>query len=111
MNRSLIALASLLVLAGCAGSGGQQAAAPAATPAASSPSRVASAGGECNAQGLSALVGQSYSDSLAERARQQSGAGTLRVVRPGEVMTLEYNPQRVTIVVGEDASISSARCG
>lgn len=111
MNRSLITLASLVALAGCAGGSGQQAASPAATPVSGSSTTVANVGGECNSQGLSSLVGQAYSDSVAQRARQQSGAGILRVVQPGEVMTLEYNPQRLTIVVADDATIWSARCG
>ena len=108
MTRSLIPLISLIALAGCASTDTGQ---PTASSTTGASSRVAAGGGECNADGVTSLRGQTYSDSLAERARRQSGSAILRVLRPGELMTMEYNPERLTIVIGDDGSISSIRCG
>ena len=35
----------------------------------------------------------------------------LRVVRPGQMVTMDYNPRRLTVQVGEDNRITSARIG
>jgi len=108
MTRRLITLLSLIILAGCASTGGS---ASDATGSSSASGRPAAVGSECKSDSVAALAGTAYSDSLAQRAQRQSGSTVLRVLRPGELMTLEYNPQRLTIVIDDDGKIASIRCG
>jgi hypothetical protein len=34
-----------------------------------------------------------------------------RVLRPGEVMTMEYNPARLNLIVGKDDRLITIHCG
>ena len=112
MNLKLTAFAFLAVLAGCS-STTTQPSSPANDTSASSPptSTPAGAGGECNAAPVQSLVGQAFGDRAAQNAGEQAGASTVRVLQPGQVMTMEYNPERLTIVVDEARNIASLRCG
>lgn len=71
----------------------------------------AAAPGRCNADAVQDLVGQAYTERAAENARNRAGANTLRTLMPGQVMTMEYRPTRLTVVVGPDQRIQSLRCG
>ncbi|MGE4336757.1 MAG: I78 family peptidase inhibitor [Pigmentiphaga sp.] len=95
-----------LLLAGCASTGS-----PGPASSASSDSRPAADSGRCDADGVQNLVGQAYSERQAENARQRSGASSLRTLMPGQVMTMEYNPTRLTVVVGAQQQVMSVRCG
>ena len=90
-----------LLLAGCASTGSPG-------PASSTSSE---SSGRCDADGVQNLVGQAYSERQAENARQRSGASSLRTLMPGQVMTMEYNPTRLTVVVGAQQKVMSVRCG
>lgn len=107
MNRrlSILALAAT-VFAGCAATGPAEngGSAPAPAPA-------ARGDGYCDAAAVQNQVGRAFSERVAEDARSRSGARTLRVLQPGQVMTMEYNPARLTIVVDDGGNIGSARCG
>ncbi|MCK9509932.1 MAG: I78 family peptidase inhibitor [Pigmentiphaga sp.] len=96
-----------LLLAGCAGPGGSGP--TSSTSGGSGP--VVSESGRCDAAGVQNLVGQPYSERQAENARQRSGANSLRTLLPGQVMTMEYNPTRLTVVVGAQQEVMSVRCG
>lgn len=96
-------------LAGCAGGG-------TTTPSSSSGSASLgsasdSPAGRCVADKVQNVIGEAYSERLAESARNRSGAATVRTLMPGQVMTMEYRPTRLTIVVGDDQRIASVRCG
>lgn len=79
-------------------------------PAAAPPS-VPSAGGTCNAGPAQFAVGQAYGEALGEDARRRSGARVLRVVRPGQVVTMEFNEQRLTLQLDAGQRVQAARCG
>ncbi|AKQ55401.1 I78 family peptidase inhibitor [Bordetella hinzii] len=114
MNRKLLTFlfaASLAGLAGCAAN-------KSAAPSASAPSAPASASGSmlpggksCDAQPAQNLVGQAFSDSVGADVRSRSGSDSVRVLKPGQVMTLEYNPARVNIIIDGQGRISAIRCG
>ncbi|OZI75064.1 I78 family peptidase inhibitor [Bordetella genomosp. 12] len=127
MNRKLLTLtlaASLAALAGCAA---HQGAAPSSETSSSSSSSASSStsssvpesatgsmlssGKSCDAQPTQNLVGQAFSDSASSNVLSGSGSSTVRVLKPGQVMTLEYNPSRVNIIVDGQGKISAIRCG
>ena len=92
---ALLSLAAAALLAGCV-QPPQSAAAPA---------------GPCDAQAARFAIGYTSTAALAEEVRRRSGADTVRVLRPGDVTTMEFNAERVNIVLGEDSRVSAVRCG
>ncbi|MDT8880609.1 I78 family peptidase inhibitor [Halomonas saccharevitans] len=104
----LKALAPLLVgllLAGCAGSSTTPAPAPAPPPPG------VDAGDACDAEALQGRVGQRFTATLGERLQVESGATTLRVLRPGMAATLDYRQNRLTVRLDERDLIAAIDCG
>ncbi|AIT28400.1 I78 family peptidase inhibitor [Bordetella holmesii] len=123
MNRNLLTFilaAGMAGLAGCAANQGNNSA-PSSTSSSSGPSPSAapesasgsmlSGGKSCDAQPTQRMVGQAFSDSASSNVLSGSGSSTVRVLKPGQVMTLEYNPSRVNIIVDGQGKISAIRCG
>jgi len=115
MIRKLLTLALAAGLAGCAagpqraGNATQQPAAPAGqTAQAGTPSASRAA---CDAQPIQNMLGQAFSERVSESARQGSGSRSVRVLRPGEVMTMEYNATRLNIILDKSNAIEALRCG
>lgn len=101
LNRVLPSmLFGAILLAGCS-----SAEKPAETPAAAPES------GRCNAEAVQALVGKPLSQALVDQARRDSGAQTARVLHPHDVVTLEYNSQRLNINVDEKEVVHGLNCG
>jgi hypothetical protein len=94
----------LLMLTGCA---------PATPPAEGNqmPQEQASEGGRCDAAKAQSLVGQPESAAIAEQARQQSGARTVRWLRPGQIVTMEYRDDRLNLELDSQGKIIAIRCG
>jgi len=94
----------LLVLAGCA---------PATPPAEGNqmPKEQVPQGGGCDAAKAQSLVGEPESAAIAEQARQKSGARTVRWLRPGQIVTMEYRDDRLNLEVDAQGKIIKIRCG
>ena len=60
---------------------------------------------------LTRLSGQMASQEVIDRAVRDAGARTLRVVKPGMAVTMDYREDRVTVRVDEQNKIISASCG
>lgn len=67
--------------------------------------------GECDASQLQSLVGQPLTDALSAQAREDAHAAQVRVLKPGEVVTMEFKGDRLNLEVDEKQVISSVRCG
>ncbi|WP_181298728.1 I78 family peptidase inhibitor [Pseudomonas sp. Q2-TVG4-2] len=67
--------------------------------------------GQCNASALQKLIGERASPALLDQARRQSGAAVARILRPGDIVTLEYNAQRLTLTTNEALEIQRVNCG
>lgn len=118
MIRKLFCVAVLGMQAACASTGLH-------APGASSPDTALTTGSEggtaaggmggqagvCNDDAVQSLVGSKFSQSLAEQARTRSGSSVLQIVKPGEVMSMGYNPARLDIIVDEHGVLSSIHCG
>ncbi|MGP0147060.1 MULTISPECIES: I78 family peptidase inhibitor [Pseudomonadaceae] len=103
----LLAGAALFtLLAGCGSHETQS------SPAASSaPSGAVSSSGRCNSDAVQDLVGKALSPALAEEGRQRAGAQVVRVVRPQDPMTMDFNSQRLTITTSASLVVQTATCG
>ena len=65
----------------------------------------------CNAEAVRWVIGREPTADVVERARVESGSATVRVIRPGEVVTMDYRDDRLNLDVNERGAVISARCG
>lgn len=103
---SVVALSGLL--AACASSVDLDAPRTSGT---TSSSIFASSEYRCDADPAQGLVGQAYTDSLEQQALTLSGSRTVRTLRPRQVITMEYNPERVNLRLDEQDMVTSVGCG
>lgn len=65
----------------------------------------------CNHEPAQSLVGEMATPANVERARQLAGARIARVLKPGQMVTMEYLEGRLNINVDEKNVITQLRCG
>lgn len=65
----------------------------------------------CRAAGAEAELGKNVDDETAENARMGAGALRARIIRPGQAVTMDADPQRLNIEVDETGRIRRLRCG
>jgi len=94
-----------LLLAGCAGM-----TSPPAHESAPPPPRVDNQA-DCGAERVQDRIGRDYSESLEASIREESGAAAVRVIRPGEAVTLDHRPDRLNVRLDDDDIISEIDCG
>lgn len=80
-----------------------------AAPPMSDPNPPAQAG--CNAEPARTLVGQPATAANVERARTLAGARIARVLKPGQMVTMEFIEGRLNIDVDDRNVITNVRCG
>ncbi len=102
MNDVKLISASALLAMGCAQPAPPAVPAPGATPAQPA---------ECSAQAAIALQGQPFGASLQAQAQRLSGARTVRVIRPGQAVTMDFNPFRLNIELDAEDRVIRLRCG
>jgi hypothetical protein len=113
LGLSLLA-ASTLLLSGCgrSDSGGTPATADSAVPAAATATDpAATPPRECQGEPVQYAVGSRYTPELGEKIRGQSGSTVVRVLHPGEVVTMEFRVDRVSITVDEKDVITQVTSG
>ena len=65
----------------------------------------------CNAARVQDLVGRPAGTELGADALRRSGARTLRWLRPGDVVTMEYRADRLNIHLDAQNRVSRLVCG
>lgn len=65
----------------------------------------------CDAEDVQKLIGKPLPAEGADQARLVSGSAIVRVVRPGEAVTMDYRADRLTIALDAAGAVVSARCG
>jgi len=65
----------------------------------------------CNADNAGHVTGKHYSPALEQEARRSSGAGMIRVIRPGEMVTKEYRSERLNLQLNDYDVVVRAYCG
>jgi hypothetical protein len=65
----------------------------------------------CDAARAQSLIGQSASSELAVRARRLTGAAVVRWLRPGQIVTMEFRADRLSIVLDAGNTVQAIRCG
>lgn len=64
----------------------------------------------CTSEMAETAVGQKVSPDLVEQYRKKSNAKLARALRPNDVITMEYNPQRLNLRVDEQDIVISVNC-
>lgn len=104
MTKPAAAVVLALLLSACASR-----TSPPAQPLAPPPPPLQQSG--CDAAGAQFAVGQVFNAPLAEQARQGARAETYRRLRPGQIVTMEFNGSRLNIDVDAGERILRVRCG
>jgi hypothetical protein len=65
----------------------------------------------CNAQAAQSFVGKSNTAATLEAARRKSGSYVARVLGENQPATMEYNQERLNLIVNSTGQITAARCG
>ena len=94
--RPAIPVFACLLLAACA------------TPATDAPTAVA---GQCNAEAAQAHVGHAAGAEMVEAARKDAGAELVRVLKPGQPMTMDYRIERLNLYLDANGNIERIACG
>lgn len=82
------------------------------TPSTPPPAAVAPPpGGDCRMAAAQFAVGRQADAPLQAEATRRAGAQTLRVLRPNQVMTMEFNAQRLNLEVDASNRVVAVRCG
>ena len=96
-------LLAALALAGCS------------TPGASEPAKdaaVADAGhSRCESKAAEFTIGQKASPQLLEQARTRAGAQNARILKPNDMITLEYRSDRLNLNTDDNLVITRVNCG
>jgi hypothetical protein len=80
-------------------------------PAESAEPPVRGTGHTCRNEGLSAFVGRPASSEVGAELLRQSGAGVLRWVPKGTMITMEFREDRLTVYLDASNRIERVNCG
>lgn len=67
--------------------------------------------GECDASQLQSLVGQPLTDALSAQAKEDAKAAEVRVLEPGQMVTMEFKGDRLNLEIDAKRVVTSVRCG
>lgn len=65
----------------------------------------------CDATRAQWAIGQSLDEALLERARVDAGAGQVRSLKPDQVVTMEFNGERLNVDLDAAGNVTGVRCG
>lgn len=68
-------------------------------------------GGTCDASRAARLVGQEATSALGAEALRLTGASALRWIQPGDMVTMDYRPDRLNVKLDARNRIEQFTCG
>ncbi|ALI03402.1 hypothetical protein C1Y08_28875 [Pseudomonas sp. FW306-02-F02-AA] len=98
---SLGTLLAAVMLAGCSST----------SESAKDPVVAGAGNGRCEAKAAEFVIGKKASPELLEQARTRSGSQTARVLRPNDMITLEYRSDRLNLNTDANLVITRVNCG
>ncbi len=69
------------------------------------------AGKECRKVDFARFIGKPATSALAAEARDAAGAATVRWLQPGQIVTMEYRADRLSITLDATNRVVSIGCG
>ncbi|WP_095110504.1 I78 family peptidase inhibitor [Pseudomonas sp. Irchel 3E20] len=97
---SFATLSAVLALSGCS-----------TAESVSEPATDEMAHARCESKAADFVIGKKATPELLEQARKRSGAHNARVLRPDDVMTLEYRSDRLNLNTDDNLVITRVNCG
>lgn len=67
--------------------------------------------GQCDASKLGDLIGKTATSAVVADAQQRSMSRTVRVIKPGMAVTMDYRTDRLNIDVTDRNVVAATRCG
>ena len=67
--------------------------------------------GRCSASGADFAIGKPGTPELLEQARSASGAQIARILKPSDMVTLEYRSERLNLNVDAQGKVVRVNCG
>ena len=67
--------------------------------------------GPCIADGVQGWVGQKYDRALERRIGDKTHATSVRVIRPGTAVTMDFRANRANIALDEKDAVTRVYCG
>lgn len=68
-------------------------------------------GGTCHADAARVVLGKGASAQVVEQARVAAGARMARVLHPGQIITKEFDGERLNLEVNAKGVVQAVRCG
>ncbi len=65
----------------------------------------------CDAAAVQNLVGQPYTEAVGKDAQARSKSKSMRLIRPGMAVTMDFRNDRLNIEVDDKSLITAVRCG
>lgn len=65
----------------------------------------------CDAAAVQNLVGQPYTEAVSKDAQTRSKSKSMRLIRPGMAVTMDFRNDRLNIEVDDKSVITAIRCG
>ena len=81
------------------------------TPTRPAESAPAPSGALCNAAPAQFALGRQADTSLVNDALTRAGAKTVRVLKPGQIVTMEFNAERLSLSVDDAGRVTRVSCG
>ena len=83
------------------------------SPSESTPDPVATetASGRCEAKAAEFAIGKQASPQLLEQARARAGAQNARILKPNDMVTLEYRSDRLNLSTDANLVVNRVTCG
>lgn len=75
------------------------------------PAAADAATGGCDDSQAQWAIGKVVSEAEVEQARKDSGAKLARLLKPGQVVTMEFNGERLNLDVDDAGKVTAVRCG
>jgi hypothetical protein len=67
--------------------------------------------GKCDAAKAQGLIGKARSKTLGTDALRRTGARTLRWIRPGTMVTMDFREDRLNLHLDERGRVTKVNCG
>jgi len=80
---------------------------PTVAPNGSSEEQAAS----CDLDAIQHAIGEPFNEANVSQLQSDSGAHRVRVLRPGEMATMDHRPDRLNIHLDDQDDIQALRCG
>jgi Peptidase inhibitor I78 family len=67
--------------------------------------------GSCDDSQAQWAIGKTVGEADVEQARKDSTAKTARTLKPGQVVTMEFNADRLNLDLDDTGAVTAVRCG